>query len=138
MAEMIFDPVLGKEAECIKKGTNSKGDQVWMNKETKKRFSQTQSDDAKKAAKPGKAKPKTQTRPTTAAATTPAAKKVVKSLIYVNNQCVKTIDGKEVSKEQAFELIKENFREVALQNAEVTMKNGETKIYFTIMTGNKG
>jgi hypothetical protein len=161
MAEMIFDPVEKKEVECIKKGTNSSGDQIWMNKETKKRFSQTQSDEALKEYSGSKKVKKTPSKGLTQKAPVEKTKPAVKSSgkspviknetvekkeppkpkkmtnIYVNNEKVKSID-KELTAEDAFNYVTDYYREVSAKNSTVKVEGDTTNIYFIIRTGTKG
>jgi len=107
---------MSDEQGMYKKGTNAAGKQLWYCKTCKKTF-----------------------LPTTA---TPASSKVKKPLtktdIIVNNNVIKTVPGF-ISLDQAFDLTKSYFREIAKEKAEVYQENNSKQIIkFKITAGTKG
>lgn len=140
MATKVFDPTVGKVVEATKKGRNSKGQQIWINKETGKRFiEQENSSTQKKSESKKKENVTTEKKESEKKNTTTTSKKSQETTnIFVNNQLIKTIAGKKLDADGAFDLIKNHFREIASKNCQINSDGDTINIYFKIQTGTKG
>jgi hypothetical protein len=120
MAELKYCPHCDTSRECTKKGTNSSGKQRWYCKTCKKTFLPTTATSASSKVKKTKVK-----------------KSLTETDIIVNNNIIKTVPGF-ISLDQAFDLTKSYFREIAKEKAEIQENSGKRTITFKVTAGVKG
>lgn len=120
MAELKYCPHCDTSRECTKKGTNAAGKQLYYCKTCKKTFlPTTATSDSSKVKK------------------TKVKKSLTETDIIVNNNVIKTVPGF-ISLDQAFDLAKSYFREIAKEKAEVQENNSKRTIKFKVTAGTKG
>ncbi|MCK9293164.1 hypothetical protein M0P25_03755 [archaeon] len=121
MATLKYCPNCESPQECIKKGFNKSGEQVWLCKKCNKRFVAITN-------------PETKTKKSKASISKKPEKKTI---IYVNNTKIKESDSN-LSIDQAFDLVASYFREISKDAVNVIENKTEKTITFTIKVGSKG
>ncbi len=127
MATIMYCPNCKTSAEVTKKGFNKAGEQLFICKICKKKFTEAEGSlpvSGKKA--PAKA----------AAPKAPPAPKVKTSLV-VNNNVIKTVE-KELTVDQAFDMLSSYFKEIVKEKVKITESNGVKTIAFAVTAGTKG
>lgn len=124
MAELKYCPKCNTSRECTKKGTNSKGEQLYFCKTCGKVFpaSQATSSDVRAAKKK---------------ITTKVSKPQGTTEIVVNNNIIKTVSGL-LSVDQAFDMASTYFKEIVKEKVEISEKFNKKIIKFKITAGGKG
>lgn len=140
----VFHPDLGKVVNAQKKGTSKdKSKQYWLDKETGKRFTTPfgaeKNVDQEKGTVIGGTKKTQKATSVTSKEKTIKAKSEPKIItkVKVNSTEIVTVD-RDLSIEDAFEMCKTYFREIAQKDCVITSENNEKTITFKIRTGSKG
>lgn len=125
MSELKFCPKCLTSRECTKKGFNKKGEQFWYCKTCHTKFiaSQATSDDVQRVRIMAKTKKTGTTNKETN--------------VIVNNNIIKTV-SEFITVDQAFDLAKGYFKEIAKEQVEVDETPTKKTIRFKITAGTKG
>jgi len=132
MATLMYCPECKTSREVTKKGFNKAKEQLYICKTCGKKF--TEADGTLPVSGTKVKAPKKEVTPKAPPA--PSAPKF-KTSIIVNNNIIKVVE-KELTIDQAFDLVSSYFKEIAKEKVVATEKNGEKTIKFAVNAGTKG
>lgn len=124
MATIMYCPNCKTSAEVTKKGFNKAGEQLYICKICKKKFTEAEGTLPVSGKK------------VSAKTTTPKTPKIKTSLV-VNNNVIKTVE-KDLTVDQAFDMLSSYFKEIAKEKVKITESNGVKTIAFAVTSGTKG